>query len=276
MTVPYTPAKEDVAAFYNAAIPLITRLAGVNVHFGYWTSPDDPASVAEATDRLTDLVLDRLGEAARVLDVGCGLGGPALRLAERTGAQVVGIATSEALIEAAAARAEAAGLAAKVSFELVDAADLPYPDGSFDAVLAIESLVHMPDRGVVFRELARVLRPGGRLALTDFYERVPLTGRRLDVVEEYRRFTLNGDLLPLGQYFSLLRESGFDPQEYRDITVPTAEHHIRMIERVDRQRAELTELYGDEMVTKFQTVFRGCLAVSEPSYMLVAARRRQE
>lgn len=275
MTASYVPSKEEVAAFYDAAIPMINRLAGVNVHFGYWDSPADTSTVQQATDRLTDMMVDRIRPEAgqRVLDVGCGLGAPAIRLASRTGAEVVGIATSPKLIDQARTNAAEANVSHLVTFEVVDAAQLPYQDESFDSVLAIESIVHMPDRAQVYAEIARVLRPDGRLVVTDFYEKVPLSGRRRDIVEEYRRFTMNSELLRLDRYLAMLAAAGLYPSEFLDITAETARHHVEMIAKVDQQRDELAEMYGEDMVAKFQSVFRDCLDVAEPNYMLLAATR---
>src|SRR3954470_6701138 len=87
--VPPTP--DEMADFYNALGPLLRMSWGDNFHFGYWDGPSDTSSVEEATDRFTDLLIERLavGPGDRVLDVGCGIGRPALRLASATGASVV-------------------------------------------------------------------------------------------------------------------------------------------------------------------------------------------
>ncbi|NUT48069.1 MAG: class I SAM-dependent methyltransferase, partial [Saccharothrix sp.] len=86
MTAGYVPSSVEVVAFYDNALPLIARLAGDNVHNGYWYSREDTSTLHEAMDNLTDVVIGRLGVTAgdRVLDVGCGLGAPAMRLARTT------------------------------------------------------------------------------------------------------------------------------------------------------------------------------------------------
>lgn len=275
MVSSYTPSKEEVAEFYDNAIPMINRLAGVNVHLGYWSSPDDSSTVQQATDKLTDMVIERLEvtPGQRVLDVGCGLGMPAIRLAKGTGAHVTGIATSPNLVTRARQLATEAGVDGQVEFQLADAAELPFGNSSFDAVLAIESIVHMPDRRQVFGQLARVLRAGGRLVLTDFYEKFPLVGERLAVVEAYRRFTMNSAFLKLEDYPPMLRKVRLHLVEYLDITRQTARHHREMLRSIESQRAELEDIYGSDMIDSFVSVFEDCLAISEPNYLMLTAER---
>jgi ubiquinone/menaquinone biosynthesis C-methylase UbiE len=215
----------------------------------------------------------RVSPGGRVLDVGCGLGAPAIRLAGSAGVDVVGIATSPKLVERATMMAKDAGLADRVTFEVADAAELPYSDSSFDAVLAIESIVHMPDRPAVFRQIARVLRPGGRLVLTDCVEKVAPTDRQREIVENYRRFTLNSPFLRLDEYLRTLAEAGLLPMEYLDITTETARHQLHMMAAIERQQAELSETYGPDMLTTYKSVFEECLEAGVPRYMLVTAER---
>ncbi|GAA2520166.1 methyltransferase domain-containing protein [Winogradskya humida] len=274
----YRPTTDEVIAFYDHAVPMINRLVGDNVHLGYWTSPGDPSSVQEATDRLTDMMIERLGlvPGATVLDLGCGLGAPAVRLGKAADVSVTGVATSTVLVEKARQAAHDAGVDDRVGFQVADALALPFGDGSFDAVLAIESIVHMTDLPRVFSEVRRVLRPGGRIVLTIFFRKEPLYGHAAQVVEAYRRLSLNGELLLPEEFPPLLRSAGLHQVEFLDITRQTMRHHREMIANVEKQRAELEELYGTEMVHTFVSVFEDCLAIDEPGYLLLTAERARE
>lgn len=102
----------------------------------------------------------------RVLDVGCGGGRFALRLAERfPEIDVVGLDRSPEQIDRAQRRG--VGLSERVHFVEGDATDMPFTDGEFDLVYSLGSLKHWPDRSKGLRECVRVLRPGGRLWLTE-------------------------------------------------------------------------------------------------------------
>ena len=110
----------------------------------------------------------RIKGAERVLDVGCGMGTDVFDLAERVGTsgQVTGVDVSASLI--AEARKRAAGRKLPVTFAVGDAQALQFADGAFDAVRTERMLMHVPDADRALAEMARVLRPGGRLAVFDF------------------------------------------------------------------------------------------------------------
>jgi len=109
----------------------------------------------------------RLVPGEAVLDVACGIGIPSLTAAGMVGpgGTVTGIDIAPGMIELAKARALKAGLA-NVIFREGDAESLPFPDESFDAVLSNMGLIHVPDRAAALCEMVRVLKGGGRIALS--------------------------------------------------------------------------------------------------------------
>lgn len=115
-------------------------------------------------DRLLALAQPQNGDP--VLDVGTGTGWLAIRSALETGAQVIGVDITPAMLAQAASNAEKVGMNGRVRFALASAMCLPYPDAQFDVVLSSLAMHHT----VVSRSLAemvRVLQPGGRLAIAD-------------------------------------------------------------------------------------------------------------
>jgi len=124
-------------------------------------SPGGPEEVAEIVKGL-----DLAGVA--VLDIGCGTGGPALVLARDKGAVVTGIDVEPQLIERGRRLAAEAGLAERVDFRLVDPGPLPFPAESFDVVFSKDALLHIPDKQALYRDVLRVLKPGGVFAASDW------------------------------------------------------------------------------------------------------------
>jgi ubiquinone/menaquinone biosynthesis C-methylase UbiE len=124
-------------------------------------------SEVAARDEYVRLLGVALGE--RVLDVGCGSGAVTRTLAQRVapGGSAVGVDTSAALLKVARELADEAGLGDTIEFKQGDCRALPFPDASFDAVVAATTLSHVPDAGRALTEMVRVTRPGGRVGVFD-------------------------------------------------------------------------------------------------------------
>lgn len=105
----------------------------------------------------------------RILDVATGTAGVAIALAHATDAHIVGVDITESMLERGRERIRAAGLDSRIRLEMARAEELPFPDGSFDAVSFTYLLRYVADPAATVAELARVLRPGGGMASLDFY-----------------------------------------------------------------------------------------------------------
>lgn len=151
-----------VAGHYDRLDRFYRQLWGEHLHHGLWTAPSFSAD--EAVRHLVHRVAAaaHLGEGAQVCDVGFGYGAPARLWATAYGAEVVGFTVSEAQYRHAV-RQPVAGPAPEYRLQDFLANDLS--DGRVDAVVGIESLTHIHDPPEVFREAARLLRPGGRAVL---------------------------------------------------------------------------------------------------------------
>lgn len=104
----------------------------------------------------------------RVLDVATGTGAVALLLAGERGCRVTAVDQSDAMLAAARRRLDAAGVSDRVDLVRAEAESLPFGDGVFDGLTVTYLLRYVDDPGAVLAELARVVRPGGRLASLDF------------------------------------------------------------------------------------------------------------
>ncbi|MEO3784083.1 class I SAM-dependent methyltransferase [Actinocorallia sp. B10E7] len=152
MTAPENVKSCCTALYQHNAVAL---LLGDSYH------PGGKALTRRLADRL------ELGPRHQVLDLACGPGGTALLLAREHGVHVDGVDLGPANVAKAQAAAEAAGLADRVRFHLGDAERLPFDDGLFDAVICECAFCTFPDKPTAAAEIARVLRPGGRVGLTD-------------------------------------------------------------------------------------------------------------
>ena len=104
---------------------------------------------------------------AAVLDVGSGIGGPARFLAATYGCRVTGVDLSAPLVDAARYLTERTGQSGQVSFQTGSALELPFDDGLFDVVLLQHVAMNIADRARLYREIRRMLKPGGRFAIFD-------------------------------------------------------------------------------------------------------------
>jgi len=115
-----------------------------------------------------------LSQGDHVLDMACGRGSSAVHLAERFGCHVTGLDYGARNIVAAHTLAEERGVSILTTFRQGDAEGLPFDDETFDAVISECSFCAFPDKAQTAAEMARVLRPGGRLGLTDLTASGPL------------------------------------------------------------------------------------------------------
>jgi cyclopropane fatty-acyl-phospholipid synthase-like methyltransferase len=173
-------------------------------------------TVAEAVHHTHDLVLDQLGDARRVLDLGCGVGTASLYLARRRPVDVVGVSISPEQVRLARRFAErSAPLEGTVRFEVADFTDLPDDLAGFDLAFAIEAFVHAGSAAEFCRNAARALRPGGVLVVVDDVLSGDSTDARLD---DFRAGWHVSSLLTVPEVERLAAEAGLELEESRDLS----------------------------------------------------------
>jgi ubiquinone/menaquinone biosynthesis C-methylase UbiE len=184
---------------------------------------------AEATIELGKL--SGITAATSVLDVGSGIGGPARLLAEAYGCRVAGVDLSPSFVDAARYLTDRTGQSGQVSFQTASALDLPFDDGHFDIALLQHVAMNIPDRALLYREIRRVLKAGGRFATFDVvmadgephypvpWARTPQTSfllsaeatRQAIEIAGFRTLVWRDDTGPARAWFMRLRETGIPP-----------------------------------------------------------------
>lgn len=203
----------DTQDYYDGPADEIYRtLWQDNVHLGTWEPGD---SLQQAMARTNEIMASRAGLArgASVLDVGCGYGATARFLAAAHGCGVVGINISEKELDLARRRADEEGLADQVTFRYGDFHSVPFPDASFDVVWSQEAFLHGVAKQTILEECHRVLRPSGRLVISDLVTRPHM--REEDRERVYARLRLR-EMWSSDQYLAGLDAAGFTVIECDD------------------------------------------------------------
>jgi phosphoethanolamine N-methyltransferase len=192
--------------------------------------------------------LDMQGK--RVLDIGCGIGGPAFLLARTFGANVVGTDLEAPLIERAKQRAKELGLEAQTEFQVVEAGPLSFPDESFDFVVSSGAFTQISNKLEMFKEVLRVLKSGGVFSCYDWMKSDG------DFSEDMKYwFKLEGLTYALATpegHSEMLREAGF-------VDVSIVERSEWYRKRVKEEYEQLRdELYSRavELIGKEQADYR--------------------
>ncbi|MEU6539775.1 methyltransferase domain-containing protein [Streptomyces sp. NPDC047000] len=238
-----------MGTFYDRHTDVYDRALGGNIHVGYWDDAADDSSMRAATDRLTDLVTERLepAEGQHLLDVGCGHGSTAARIIARHAVRITGVSVSDYQIGVAAGRPQSPDLPGRAAFQLADAMELPFADESFDGAYAIESLMHMKDQDAAIGHLARVLRPGGRLVIAEHRlegELGAADAARMTEAYAFFKFSLSTD-----GYREQLQEAGLKVVDHTDITENVRPSYDSMIRCWREAARELDGREAREMET---------------------------
>lgn len=232
MIVPRRPIRAgEVADHYDDLDSFYREVWGEHVHHGLWLSGDETPD--EAVRQLVRHLGETLGigPGARVVDVGSGYGATARQLAMEMGAEVEAITVSPAQHAIATSRAAAGG----PRYHLGDWLENTFADDAFDFAIAVESTEHMADKAGAFRQLRRVLVPGGRVGIYAWI--AADSPREWSVSHLLEPICREGRLPGMGteaDYRELLRGSGLEVELVEDLSSrveATWRHSVRRVAR---------------------------------------------
>lgn len=206
-------SKNDISRYYDLSEVHYRKIWNLDkshsLHYGYW---DD--SVRNFHDALLNInkvlaEIAEIKEGEHILDAGCGIGGSSIWLAKEKNCFVTGISLNENQINKATVLGGKLGVAKKVLFEKKDYTNTFYPGGSFDVVWAIESVCYADDKGDFLKEANRVLKPGGRLIIADFFKKKDLDHVEADRVRKWAACWAINNFSTREEFDDQLKENGF-------------------------------------------------------------------
>jgi len=224
----------------------------------------------------TDVLARKAGVTAssRVLDVCSALGGPARHLARTIGCTVVGLDGTRRMHTEAVRRTRAAGLEGKVSFRLGQALDMPFGEAAFDVAWGQDAWCYVTDKARLIRECARVVKPGGVVAFTDWIETGPMTDEVWTALNTFMVFPY---LETLDGYAELAESAGLEVLEREDLTPDFARHVQSYADALaDTHRPGIVSVYGRQMYDEVERgigLWRDASAAGQVGRGRVVARK---
>jgi len=211
--------KEKIVEHYDFASPYYQSLWGEHIHHGYWIRGDESKETAQIQmiEHLAQLAGMKAG--MRVLDIGCGFGGTSVYLAQKYGAHATGITISPVQVQMGKDAAAKAKVDAK--FLLMDAEKMQFAE-PFDLLWSMESISHYHDPGKFFASAAKLLKPGGSFAVTDWFQKENLGAadrkKYIEPIEKGMMVELRG----MNAYSEFLTASGLEVVHREDMTLKCA------------------------------------------------------
>lgn len=265
-------AKHKIIDHYDRVSPYYRALWGEHLHHGYWLRGDESKEQAQLQliEHLAQVA--EIPRGAEILDIGCGIGASSCYLARAYDAAVTGITISPVQVKMATEAAAQQGLHTK--FLLMDAEAMQFLR-QFDVLWSVESISHYEDCAKFFASAARLIKPGGTFAITDWFRKDGLTPREAQKFIEPIEQGMLVKLQVMGEYERLLTANHLHVAKKEVLNKNCAKTWDLCLDIIrDRALWELAARNGSEFVTYLKAfrAMRAGFASGNFVYGLLVAR----
>ncbi len=219
----------DIADYYNQTLNHYQYWwqldKNLSVHYGIWDS--STKNFQEALINTNRVLTDIAGIKSSdiVLDAGCGVGGSAFFIAKTIKAKVTGITLSEKQFDFAEKKCKELNLSSLVDFKIEDYSNTKFDDNSFSIILAIESITSAPDKELFAKEAIRLLKPGGKLIIADYFKANDNQHDPDNLLDSWKDLWSMSGFITMVKYKDIFTKAGFTVKDERGVTkeiTPTA------------------------------------------------------
>jgi tocopherol O-methyltransferase len=217
--MPTYNVKEKIVEHYDQVSPYYYSLWGKHLHHGYWVTGKETKEEAQ-TALIEHLIqVAQIKPGMKILDVGCGFGASSIYLAQKYEANTVGITISPVQVDMVKAAAQEARVNSR--FLLMDAEKMTFTE-QFDVVWSVESISHYKDNKAFFKKASEILRPGGTMAIMDWFKREDLSAKDYKKYIEPIEKGMLVKLHAMSDYVSILKTHGLELIASEDLNKNTA------------------------------------------------------
>lgn len=238
---------------------------GEDIHIGIYESPDEDIFTASArtVKKMTSL-LPSIDENTKVLDMGSGYGGSARYLVSQFGCHVTCINLSDTENERNKVRTKEKGLEEYIDIHSDNFEKMPYDDESFDLIWMQDAILHSGNKEQVFKEIQRVLKPGGHFIFTDPMQSDDCPEGVLEPI--LKRIHL-GELGSVKRYRQLAAANNLEAVNILEMPDQLRQHYTNVLKGLNNQREELTEVCSEDYLKNMESGLNHWIEGAKKGYL---------